>query len=41
MEVNAILQYVADQLRANDAFDLLVLKELMTEMTGVHVVSGT
>ena len=40
MEVNAILQYVADQLRANESYDLLVLKALMTEMTGAHVVSA-
>ncbi|KAK9815918.1 hypothetical protein WJX72_011962 [[Myrmecia] bisecta] len=39
MEITAICQYLANQLKAGESFDLLVLKELVATMTGSTVVN--
>lgn len=38
MEISAICQLLANQLRAGDSFDLLVLKELVESMTGITII---
>lgn len=38
VEVNALLQYVANQLKESQSLDLLVLKEMITTMTGVQAI---
>lgn len=38
IEVNSLLQYVVNQLNSGESLDLLVLKELLTTMTGVQAV---
>jgi hypothetical protein len=35
MEMNAMCQLLSNALRAGDAFDLLVLKELLEVLTGI------
>jgi hypothetical protein len=38
VELTALLQYVANQLKASESLDLLVLKEVVVAMTGVQAV---
>ena len=37
MEVTALLQYLANQLKGGESLDLLVLKEMVQTMTGTQV----
>lgn len=38
IEINAIAQYVADHVRQGESLDLLVLKEMVAQMTGITLV---
>eukprot|EP00899_Mesostigma_viride_P021065 jgi/Mesvir1/28960/Mv17737-RA.1 len=38
VELTGLLQYLANQLAANDSLDLLVLKELVTRLSGIEVI---
>lgn len=38
IEVNALLQYLANQLKESESLDLLVLKEMITTMTGIQSI---
>lgn len=38
MELRALCAYVVHQLKSGDSFDLLVLKELISQLTGINVV---
>lgn len=40
IELTGVLQYVANQLKAGKSFDLLVLREIIQNMSGVETTTG-